>query len=118
MRQDKIAFLHFRHLKNDRLEPKGGLTVAYTFNETESVITYDYADCSTKDHYNRKIGAAIAAGRLSKAITHEFGLAFQFPVSSASTWFQEFETYILTNVEPDDGCKLVNVSRAKEPLFH
>lgn len=43
---------------------KGGITVAYSIKD-DAVLT-QMAICNFKDSYNKKIGAAIAAGRLKK----------------------------------------------------
>ncbi len=49
-----------------------GFTVAYTFEQSlvHKFLVYDYAFCSKKDRYNRKLARKIAGGRLEK--TPEF----------------------------------------------
>lgn len=74
-----IKYVHLRCFQLEgTIEPKGGITIAYEFmldNGPTSVVRYSFAICSPKDHYNKKIGRAVAAGRLrpgSKAPTYEF----------------------------------------------
>lgn len=49
-----------------------GFTIAYEFEQSlvNNFLVYDYAFCSKKDRYNRKLGRKIAGGRLGK--TPEF----------------------------------------------
>lgn len=62
-------FAHFREF-NDvwawQPSPKGGGTVAYRFVEKPNHfgVAYTVALCSPKDRFNRKIGRAVAGGRM------------------------------------------------------
>ena len=74
---------YFIHIRNDeyRLEfgdwfrsgvsPLGGKTIAVIYSPELETHVYSVALCNPKDNYNKKIGRAIAAGRLR---THPFQL--------------------------------------------
>ena len=77
MRAAGICFMHFRQIDEATGEvlPSGGATVAY--KEEKDGIVYAIARCRNDeetgkhDNFNRKIGAAIAGGRVLKFInTH------------------------------------------------
>lgn len=110
MRQDKVAYMHFRHYNYEGdLQPKGGLTLAYQLiyeNEEIAGIAYALALCNSKDHYNKRIGKLISGGRIAK-----FPMLSDIRLSTA--WFDEIENGILESCTADDGCKLVNTSRGK-----
>lgn len=57
-------FAHFREINRGEIATKGGTTIAYDFSDTE--IKYGVAECSRRDNYCRKIGRAIAGGRLEQ----------------------------------------------------
>lgn len=60
-------FVHVRNFEWDgRLSPRGGVTIAYNFDPETRQASYYSAKCNDKDHYNKKIGRRITAGRLSK----------------------------------------------------
>ena len=51
------------------LSPTGGCTFAFDLkvdHEGNPFLEFSAAVCSDKDHYNKKLGRAIAAGRLAK----------------------------------------------------
>jgi hypothetical protein len=109
MRTNKVAFLHFRHLKWHVVgfEPKGGITIAYELvplNEKEVEVKFNYSVCSYKDHYNRKIGNAVSAGRLA---TKGPVTVYSFQKDS---WFDDFEDHLLAIFDDFD---LENTSRTK-----
>lgn len=62
-----MKFVHIRRRdKEGKLLPNGGFTVAYEVVDNEQMkIKFAVAKCSKLDTYNRKRGAAIAAGRLT-----------------------------------------------------
>jgi hypothetical protein len=109
MRADKVSFLHFRHVLpwDDKLQPTGGLTVAYTINDDFTEIKFSVACCSEKDHYNKKIGNAVSSGRFTK------GFYGYYTRVDAATWFDRFEKFIQEVYTTADGCDLANTSRAK-----
>jgi hypothetical protein len=78
MRAAGINFMHFRHLDETTGEvlPAGGATVAYKQQEDGSIVCA-VSRCRNDeltgkhDNFNRKVGAAIAGGRVLKFInTH------------------------------------------------
>lgn len=110
MRQDKVAYMHFRHCSyEDNLQPKGGLTLAYQLSYTLDAVTgvfYNVALCNSKDHYNKRIGKLISGGRLKKEPRFT-------GIEDPLAWFDEIEAGIVSEWEADDGCVLVNTSRGK-----
>jgi hypothetical protein len=110
MRTNKVAFLHLRHTDQKKVTPKGGITVAYELENIDGSeafvnIKYNFSSCSEKDHYNRKIGNRVAAGRLR----------VKGPVSNyvayKDSWFDQFESYLFDFLDLD--LPVVNTSRAK-----
>lgn len=72
LRREKCEATHFHHLRvaDPKLSLgylvhacKGGATVAY-WQPEPGVVLYAVAHCSPRDNYNKKIGRAIAEGRL------------------------------------------------------
>jgi len=67
LRHEKSETTHFHHLRTggwpDAYATKGGATVAY-WQPEPGVVLYAVAHCSPRDNYNKKIGRAIAEGRL------------------------------------------------------
>lgn len=72
-----MSTIRYTHLRNTRpvlnyadhtftLVPttKGGVTVAWTYDDTNRRLTYNASICSMKDNFCRRIGRAIASGRL------------------------------------------------------
>jgi hypothetical protein len=101
--------MHFRHF-SDKLEPKGGVTLAYqlqTLDDQIVGISYGFALCTTKDHYNKRIGKLIAGGRLEKHPEYT-------SIDNPENWFNEVEQAVITTSTVTDGCVLVNSSRGKQ----
>ena len=73
LRHEKSETTHFHHLRpaadpfdarpTDERATKGGATVAY-WQPEPGVVLYAVAHCSPRDNYNKKIGRAVAEGRL------------------------------------------------------
>lgn len=57
-------------------------TVAYVYDDSNSAIKLDYAECSDKDQFVKKIGRDIAFGRL---VTNG-GISVPFSVIGGSTY--------------------------------
>jgi hypothetical protein len=113
MRADKVSFLHFRHFRHDKIQPTGGLTIAYrliNFDDVAGVveIEYNFSECGDKEHYKRRVGAAIASGRLDSPKCDIY--RDRLPKED---WFNIFEGNVINSYYMSDGCKLVNTSRAK-----
>jgi hypothetical protein len=54
--------------------PNGGVTIAYVMDADEGQswhIRFAVAQCSPRDNYNKKVGRAIARGRLDAACTRD-----------------------------------------------
>ena len=70
MRTAGVNFMHFRKLGEDNKPlPYGGMTVAYKVLADGSVIVSESkcrndAEPSMRNNFNRKVGAAIAGGRV------------------------------------------------------
>lgn len=70
MRDSGVNFMHFRKLGEDgKPLPYGGMTVAYKVRADGSVIVSESkcrndAETGMRDNFNRKVGAAIAGGRV------------------------------------------------------
>lgn len=72
-----VKFIHVRVPRdpegdpNGQVDVKGGTTIAYDVQKSEDeqtlVVTYIAARCHYRDNYSRKIGAAIASGRLKSS---------------------------------------------------
>jgi hypothetical protein len=121
MIKDRVKFLHFRFLNEQKnIAPKGGLTVAYmlqyadqdrptTLEPRMSAIEFEFAECSQKDHYNKRKGRLISAGRLLslKVRTEIF-----IPIDPQD-WFIEFEQHVIEGYREIIPELLVNTSRAK-----
>lgn len=68
-----IGYIHIRpgqtYSKENGLQgnpdPRGGTTIAYELNEAGTAY-YGMAICSPRDSYSRKLGRAVARGRLEK----------------------------------------------------
>lgn len=61
--RDMEVIADFENMKFiERLAPKGGMTLA-TVESPEGKIFTGVANTSRKDHYNKKLGVAIALGR-------------------------------------------------------
>ncbi len=61
-----VKYIHLRVHKDafsTYPEAKGGITFAYDI--TGNTINFTASKCNAKDHYNKKIGRAIAGGRLA-----------------------------------------------------
>lgn len=60
-----IRFIHLRRRDAfwGHLEPTGGITVAYDI-EPDGKVRYTFAQCSNKDHYDKRIGRLVSTGRL------------------------------------------------------
>lgn len=52
---------YFHHIRTGLKRPT---TVAYRVNGTQ--VVYNYAQCSDKDHFCKKVGRDVSSGRLSK----------------------------------------------------
>ena len=67
-----MRYLHIRNYDGvqhpENLLPHGGVTFAYE-RITSDALLVARADCSPRDNYNKKIGRAVAAGRLEKGQT-------------------------------------------------
>ena len=69
LRHEKSETTHFHHLRlpegvrGEEIPTKGGATVAY-WQPEPGVVLYAVAHCSPRDNYNKKIGRAVAEGRL------------------------------------------------------
>lgn len=63
-----VKYIHLRVYDEAHGGPlsKGGITFAYDIQGDQ--IRYTMSKCNDKDHYNKKIGRAIASGRLAKGI--------------------------------------------------
>lgn len=71
----KISYMHYRNrdARGSVTDPRGGATVAI---KTEgNVSTFAIAWCSKKEVFNRKIGRAVATGRLPSTPYDAFNLA-------------------------------------------
>jgi len=78
----KVFFTHYRkfpgmidfytrgELPGFPPEPKGGLTEARLVSNGR-IIAMGYADCSTKDNFNKAVGRNIALGRALKALNNQ-----------------------------------------------
>ncbi len=44
---------------------KRPVTIAYRFNDERGVVEYNYALCGKRDNFSKKIGRAVATGRLN-----------------------------------------------------
>ena len=110
MRTNKVAFLHLRFKDQKKITPKGGITIAYELQNIDGSgefinVRFNYSTCSEKDHYSRKIGNRVAAGRLKvKGEVSNY-------VAYKDSWFDEFELYVFNSFETP--LPLVNTSRAK-----
>lgn len=62
-----IKFIHCRVVRDGKIQPKGGLTIAYVLNDTFKVVGYAAAKCHERDHYNKRVARAKSAGRLLSA---------------------------------------------------
>jgi len=62
----KIKYVHIR------TGQRGGVTFAYT--NTDDHVAYNWAHCSARDQYSKKLGRRIAGGRLAKQPWSTFGL--------------------------------------------
>lgn len=61
-----VKYIHLRVYKDEHStvpEAKGGITFAYDI--TGDTINFTTSTCNARDHYNKKIGRAIAGGRLA-----------------------------------------------------
>lgn len=68
-----IKFIHRRPVVSlsgwePSIASRGGFTVAY--RELENGVEYSVATCSNRDNYNKKLGRAIAQGRLECGTHH------------------------------------------------
>ena len=95
MRAAGINFMHFRMLDDTTGDvlPSGGATVAY--KEEADGIVYAVARChyddetGKRDNFNRKVGAAIAGGRVLKFInTHGKNKCASQMNGCAADWFR------------------------------
>lgn len=57
-------YIHLREHDGRHLAPKGGATIAYDPADRVAGV----AVCSRRDQYNKKLGRAIAEGRMRKAM--------------------------------------------------
>lgn len=63
---NEIRFLHIRnHTKEGTLCPNGGATVAISKADSKHYV-FNVAHCSDKDVFCKKLGRAVASGRLQK----------------------------------------------------
>lgn len=63
--QKDIKYIHLRRYDPEgNLLPKGGATIAYVL--IHALLQYKIARCNYKDVFSRKIGRAIASGRMLK----------------------------------------------------
>lgn len=60
---DEVKFLHFRVFNGEAIDPRGGITIAYSPNE-DGTFSVAEAVCSLKDNFERSKGRAIARARL------------------------------------------------------
>lgn len=60
--KDKWDGTRFVYITN--LPKIGPVTAAYRFNDADQVITFEFARCSKRDTFSKKIGRGIAFGRL------------------------------------------------------
>ena len=104
MRASGVCFMHFRQLDDATGEvlPAGGATVAYKQQEDGSIVCA-VSRCRNDeltgkhDNFNRKIGAAIAGGRVLKFInTH--GKNKCAHVVTAHSTAEEFRAEITRNM--------------------
>lgn len=60
-----VRYIYVREgYENDDL-PTGPITIAYRFNDEKGVVEFNTATCGKKDNFSRKVGRAVASGRLS-----------------------------------------------------
>lgn len=84
----KVKFFHLRNLdENERIEVKGGTTVAYQLNDQYQVVGFATAQCHRKDTYCKRTGRAKAGGRLK---SNRYYKALNPPVTE-----QEFITALV-----------------------
>lgn len=64
--EQKVKYTHIRTLNNHDYSPssRGGLTIAYLFDETANAIHYAVAKVHTKDHFCKETGRKLASERL------------------------------------------------------
>ena len=61
MNSQEVRFVYIR----DNVRP---VTVAYLFDDEKARIAYNHAVCGDKDAFSRKVGRAVASGRLEKNV--------------------------------------------------
>lgn len=77
-----VRYLHVRACDQDgNLLHKGGLTVAYTANESMGMIAMGWAKCHDNDNFCYRTGRAIASGRLKSADGQPDIVDFVHPIS-------------------------------------
>ncbi len=70
--QSKPYFIHIRNTQavehldgfDYEVSPLGGTTIAVVYSPELEAHIYAVAKCSNKENYNKKVGRAIATGRL------------------------------------------------------
>ena len=92
-----IKFLHIRQceilddgvlIEYSQLQ-QGGMTIAYTANETLGIIL-TIAFCHPKDHFSRKIGRELAEHRLRTDAPYQI-LEFQHPIAGTiRSWINRY----------------------------
>jgi hypothetical protein len=63
-----IRFIHIRNIDDPETGSKslkGGISIAYTHNQTTGQIAYAVAKCGPKYNFNRRLGCKVSAGMLT-----------------------------------------------------
>lgn len=74
----QIKYIHLRYpvssprLSGDYVSPssKGGLTVAYCYDEESKQVDFAVAKCCKRDNFNKRLGRTIACNRLLSPKKH------------------------------------------------
>ncbi len=69
MRKDFV--IHLRRFKNGKLQPNGGYTVVAQPSGNVNYLDVVWSKCSKRDAFNKKIGRAVAIGRMTCARTKD-----------------------------------------------
>lgn len=100
-----IKHRHYRVVKDNVINSRGGATLAYTDNG-DGTFVGALAYCNPKDNYNRAYGRAKSAGRLKQNSAHNFTLTdddkfFQIETSDSKEFLQIIDdTMALYELEP------------------
>ena len=90
-------YMHIRRVdENGAIMSTGGITIAWTGNESLDGIFVHYAECSVRDQYSRKIGRQLASKRLFEDGPVDI-IPFNHPISeSIRLWIQQwFDIYLM-----------------------